>query len=131
MKASFSKALLQGGWRRPLAFLPPLLVAMMPKCPLCLAGWAGWLGLGGVAFSGAAYGLVGIHLLWIAWRSASQRVFGPLLWSLAGAGVLLAGRGMGATAWTLWGGVALMGIGAYLSTRSGGACRLVAREEEV
>ena len=56
----------KSGPGRHATVLPALLLVLLPKCPLCLAGWFGVLGFVGVA----------------PWLNA---VWGPVLWSAVAA----------------------------------------------
>ena len=75
--------------REPLTLLPTILVALLPKCPLCMAAWFGALGAAGaLSWLGTAWGLpLAAALLSLvvgslalrAWNSRDPR---PLMLSL-------------------------------------------------
>jgi hypothetical protein len=86
-------------WRLNAALLPALLIAALPKCPLCLLAYAGVVGSLGLdpilyrawllpltlAFAAAA-------LIMLAYRAPRRRGYGPLLLGAAAVAMIVAGK---------------------------------------
>lgn len=82
-----------------LALLPALGVALLPKCPICVAAYLGVFGsLGAGAWLRSAWGLplTSVCLLLaiaaLGFRARRRRGFGPLLLGIAASATLLAGK---------------------------------------
>lgn len=108
-----------------LGLLPAIALAVLPKCPLCLAAWFGLLGVAGVnSWLSAAWSFpVWVTLLSftvgvLAWRARSGGDGRPLAAGVLGAAALLAGKYLTGTLLTGIGLVLL--AAAYLwSSRAG------------
>lgn len=84
---------------RHVSLAPALLLVLLPKCPLCLAGWWSVLGsIGASAWVQSAWGWpLGVALLSSAvggliWRGHRRRDYRPALLGVIGAAGLLWGR---------------------------------------
>jgi hypothetical protein len=70
------------------AILPAAIVALLPKCPLCLAAWLTAATGVGFSASGAAWVRAGVVALWIgalgvmAWRRLFEHK-GEMVWQRA------------------------------------------------
>lgn len=89
----------RGGAGEHLALLPAIVLALLPKCPLCLGAWFGLIGaLGANAWLRAAWGApVGVGLLSfavtaLALRARRRRDPRAFVTGVLGAAALLAGR---------------------------------------
>jgi hypothetical protein len=104
--ASIARALARAAaprrtWRRTLAVLPAVGVALLPKvaCPACWPAYAGALGSLGLGFlleSAWLFPLtalfLAVALLALAWRACSRRGYGPLAAGLVAATVVLTAK---------------------------------------
>jgi hypothetical protein len=104
-----------------MAFAPVLACAL---CPVCLATYAKLLSLAGVgvAVTEAQHTVVltaavGLSVAVSAWRARRAGRWMPLLPTVAGAGLALAGHFVGDLPWLEWSGVALMLAGAWQERR--------------
>ncbi|MFP2905925.1 hypothetical protein ACLESD_12875 [Pyxidicoccus sp. 3LFB2] len=88
-------------WRSLAAFLPALVAALLPKCPMCIAVYLSAAGIGASVAQGAApwvlrvaygvafavLGLLGFRLGMRAWRA---RRYGPFaVWALYSVALLM------------------------------------------
>jgi protein SCO1/2 len=104
------------------ALLPPVLLAFVPKCPLCWAAYLSVLGVAGLEHlpfpSFAApllLGLVLLNVLAVWWRGHARRQYGPFWCCLSGA-LLLAPLAFGQQwPWLSVPGVALSLLGVLAS----------------
>lgn len=79
-----------------------LVIAILPKCPLCLAALAGTLTLIGIDVSilvkhpnwifQIAFGLLGCGMLVILLRARNSGIYGPLYSAVLGVAVLMCGK---------------------------------------
>jgi hypothetical protein len=82
-----------------LPLLPAIVLALLPKCPLCFAAWFGLLGAAGASsWLSAAWGaplgmaLLSFAVAALALRARKTRDLRPLLMGVIGAGALLGGK---------------------------------------
>ena len=110
------------GWIRSLAVLPGALLALLPSatCPMCLAAYAGVLSAVGLGFlfNEKVLGplivvFLAIGILSVAWSTRGHRRLGPLVVTVVGSGVVVAGRLVWNIPMALYTGVAFL-IGASL-----------------
>ena len=112
----------QNAARAATASAASILIALLPKCPLCLGAYASALGVAGLQLAPyrgwllpVAVMLVLVHLLMLGRRASRTRRFAPVTVSTAGTLALLAG-----SAWSMpalsFAGAALTVAGAVLST---------------
>jgi mercuric ion transport protein len=86
-----------GSWRKASSLAPPLVVALLPKCPVCIAAHGavlGSAGLGGAA-SGpwmrwVALGFLGAALWMLARGARERRGYRPFALGCAAAGPIVA-----------------------------------------
>jgi protein SCO1 len=111
--------------RALLSLLPPVLLALVPKCPLCWAAYLSVLGIAGLerlpypAFAAPfLLSLVAVNVLAAFWRARAQRCYWPFLACLSGA-LLLAPLAFGQR----WLGLAPAGVALSLLGVLGGAGR--------
>lgn len=87
-----------GGTRLGLSCVPALVLAVLPKCPMCLTAYAGILSMLGLGswWSAWVLPLTCLSLLGtlgaLALRARRRRHAGPLWLGLLGAAVLLVGK---------------------------------------
>lgn len=107
-----------------------LLVAILPKCPICLAAYLGVLSGFGIELSAPAalwplaWAMFGVALFFLAFRAIRKRRFGPIALSLAGATLMVLGRVVTGSSALLWLGFAVFAAGPVWSAAlpSRGAC---------
>jgi copper chaperone len=110
------------GWIRSLAVLPGALLPLLPSatCPMCLAAYAGVLSAVGLGFlfNERVLGplivvFLTIGIFSVAWSTRSHRRLGPLVVTVVGSGVVVAGRLVWNIPMALYTGVGLL-VGASL-----------------
>jgi hypothetical protein len=113
-----------GRWGRATSVGLPLLLALLPKCPLCVATHAavlGGLGLGGAAgaawMRGIAAAAVVTAVALLGWRAGRRRGYLPFALGCAGAALVLAEVShahpvqhapAAHSHWMLWAGIATL-----------------------
>lgn len=82
-----------------LGMTPAIVLAVLPKCPLCLGAWLGFLGVFGAnSWVNAAAGtplwtiLASMTLTIIAWRARRSGGWRPVIAGVLGSSVLIAGK---------------------------------------
>jgi hypothetical protein len=107
-----------------MTLLPAILVALLPKCPLCLAAWLGIFGsVGSVSWFSATWGtplcaaLLSLAVGVLALRAWSSRDPRPFVIALIGATVLLGGKCRMDVPLLVYGGLAMFIAGALGSFR--------------
>ena len=85
-------------WKAALAAAPPILLALLPKCPLCLGAWLAAAGLGGLQFLAnrawsipMAMALLLLHVTLVYRRSRKTHNRLAIALSIAGALAIVAG----------------------------------------
>ncbi|HET8772411.1 MAG TPA: SCO family protein [Thermoanaerobaculia bacterium] len=85
-----------------MAAIPALLLAILPKCPLCLGAYLTAFGLGGMQAVlrspwtiALSLVLLAVHVWFVARRSRQLQAVAPLALALAGTAALLAGSILG------------------------------------
>lgn len=120
-----------GSWARLGApSIPLVMLALLPKCPICLGAYLGvfaWLGWSTRTVAGALTGLLvlaGSVLLarwaWAAWRLGCRI---PLALGLAGFATVVAARCLEGPPQATWLGAFLFGCGSLASARIPGSGR--------
>lgn len=102
-----------------------VLIAFFPKCPICLAAYLSMFGSIGLARSPimgwlfpALLLILGIHL-YLLFKKTSQKGYGPFLFSLVGALLIVSGRSiMPEAKFLLWGGMMFIFIGSLWNSFS-------------
>jgi hypothetical protein len=83
-------------WHRGVTIVPPLLVAALPKCPICLMSLMSVVGLGSVVSEPRLLPLMlvflAVALASLGFRSGSRRGWGPFLLAVLASAILLLGR---------------------------------------
>lgn len=118
--------------RALFALLPPVLLALVPKCPLCWAAYLSVLGIAGLErlpFPGFAapmlLALVALNVLFVLWRGHAKRQYWPFFCGLSGA-LLLAPLAFGQQwPWLSLPGVSLSLLGVLASVGRARATPLV------
>jgi hypothetical protein len=98
-------------------------MAVLPKCPACLAAYLGFLSAFGIDnwapdyLWPLTYSLFGASLAFLGYRAWRETAYGPLVIALAGAGILVAARLLDASSTALWIGCGFFLAGVVWSAR--------------
>lgn len=117
-----------GSGRRYAGVAAALAVALVPKCPFCVAGYAALLGVIGVGpasfqawTTGLTLALGGIVLAGLVYRCRSSRARGPLVAGCLGTAALVGGKLDAEQPLLVWAGVLLIAVGYAASGRRSAA----------